>query len=191
MNIATGTSTAKTINIGTGNQTINTITIGNASSSVAVSGTLRITEGNQGANKVLTSDASGGATWQNRGVPSGAIMFFNLASCPTGWTEDTASRGRYVVGLPSGGSLASTTGTALTDKENRAVGQHAHDITDPGHTHKNTMTGQDTPSGANYAGPGNTTGNTGSAATGISVVATGTTAGTNAPYIQYLACSKD
>ncbi len=64
VNIATGTSTAKTINIGTGSQTINTITIGNASSSIALSGTLRITEGNQGAGKLLGSDTSGGATWQ-------------------------------------------------------------------------------------------------------------------------------
>ena len=64
VNIANGTGTAKTINIGTANQLANTITIGNASSSIALSGTLRITEGNQGAGKSLYSDASGGTTWQ-------------------------------------------------------------------------------------------------------------------------------
>jgi hypothetical protein len=30
-------------------------------------------------------------------VPSGAVMSFDLASCPTGWTEYTAARGRAVI----------------------------------------------------------------------------------------------
>jgi hypothetical protein len=30
-------------------------------------------------------------------VPSGAVMSFDLASCPTGWTDYTAARGRAVI----------------------------------------------------------------------------------------------
>ncbi len=37
--------------------------------------------------------SNGGAT------PAGAIMAFNLASCPVGWSEFTNARGRTVVGL--------------------------------------------------------------------------------------------
>lgn len=51
-------------------------------------------------------------------MPTGTVAFFNLAGCPTGWTEYTALRGRILVGLPSGGTLAgSNAATALTDVE--------------------------------------------------------------------------
>jgi hypothetical protein len=39
-------------------------------------------------------------------TPAGAVMFFNLATCPPGWTELVSARGRYLVGLPSAGTLA-------------------------------------------------------------------------------------
>lgn len=35
-------------------------------------------------------------------VPTGAIMAFDLASCPTGWTEYTAARGRFLRGIDNG-----------------------------------------------------------------------------------------
>ena len=56
-----------------------------------------------------------GAPGQDAIAPAGAVMFFNLASCPSGWTELTSARGRYLVGRPSGGALAGTQGTALTN----------------------------------------------------------------------------
>jgi len=37
--------------------------------------------------------------------------------------------GRYAVGLPSAGTLGASAGTALTNGENRAVGQHTHTFT--------------------------------------------------------------
>lgn len=36
-------------------------------------------------------------------VPSGAVVFFNLASCPVGWTAYASARGRVVVGVSDGG----------------------------------------------------------------------------------------
>jgi hypothetical protein len=125
-------------------------------------------------------------------IPTGAVMFFNLAACPSGWAELTAARGRYVVGKPSGGTLAGTAGTALTNQENRAVGQHTHTVTDPGHDHeydKATVvtTGTGGPSGAvvSIAAAG-----TEAAMTDLTVDNTGAVTGTNAPYIQLLVCSK-
>ncbi|MBN2101123.1 hypothetical protein JW710_04525 [Candidatus Dojkabacteria bacterium] len=55
-------------------------------------------------------------------VFSGVIAAFN-GSCPTGWTEYTAARGRVVVGTPSGGTNGGTLGTALT---NLQVPTHTH-----------------------------------------------------------------
>jgi hypothetical protein len=68
-------------------------------------------------------------------TPAGAVMSFNLQQCPDGWSEFAAAQGRSIVGLPAGGELGGTAGTALANLENRAVGQHTHDVTDPGHTH--------------------------------------------------------
>jgi hypothetical protein len=50
-----------------------------------VSGTMKFADGTEGTGKVLTSDASGNATWQNTGVPSGAIMAFGGSTIPAGW----------------------------------------------------------------------------------------------------------
>ena len=104
-------------------------------------------------------------------------------------------RGRYGVGLVSGGALEGTAGTVLTNQESRAVGQHTHTVTDPGHTHTSSVVGA---SGfgtiqAQTGGSFDTTSTaaTTSATTGISIANSGTVAGTNAPYIQLLACKKN
>ncbi len=61
-------------------------------------------------------------------VPSGAIMHFNLPTCPAGWSEVTAARGRAIVGLNgSAGTLAGTVGSPLDDRENRTH-NHSTDI---------------------------------------------------------------
>jgi excisionase family DNA binding protein len=127
-------------------------------------------------------------------ILSGMIAPF-AGSCPSGWTEYTAARGRYVVGVPSGGTVAGTQGTALTNLENRAVGQHNHGITDPGHTHTHRQyTGNCCSTGGVAADPDSTWGNTTeyiySATTGITINNAGSVAGTNAPYIQLRYCQK-
>jgi hypothetical protein len=154
----------------------------------------------------LTSGTVDPARLNNTYVPAGAVMDFNLGACPTGWTEYTAARGLYVVGLPAGGTLAgSPVGqTALTDKQNRAAGIHSHTgsstaptINDPGHVHVNSVTHQGGVGSVGGSIAGSVTDSTSSAATGITTNApsitvndnTGT-AGTNAPYIQLLKCTK-
>lgn len=43
------------------------------------------------------------------GTPSGAVMAFNLASCPTGWSEYTAGQGRAIIGAGAGAGLTART----------------------------------------------------------------------------------
>jgi hypothetical protein len=130
-------------------------------------------------------------------APTNAVMFFASATCPVGWTDYAPAQGRYVVGLQPGGTLEKTDGTALTDGEDRPVGKHAHSVTDPGHTHtiatNPILTGgnvtvqrlQGTASLA-YNQPINSA----LAFTGISIDPAGGVDGTNAPYVQLLACRK-
>jgi hypothetical protein len=138
----------------------------------------------------------------DNGAPSGAVIFFNLAACPAGWTAYAAAQGRGVVGVVDGGTLGAAVGTALGDQENRPTGQHTHTVTDPGHKHPppNAASGAYIVEGsggtlqvanANYYDLGADPSGTGSATTGISVNPSGTVAGTNAPYVQLLACQKN
>jgi hypothetical protein len=171
-----------------------------------------------------------------QGTVPGAVMFFNLASCPPGWSALQGAQGRYVVGLGAAGTLAGTVGTALTDQENRPVGQHGHAISDPGHSHAVADPGHNHGGATGQEGGGGSTaddvafgasapgtacnwiaGGHGNAigcydfwvehthpisasttgvtvrgnTTGIAVANAGAVAGTNAPYIQLLACQKN
>ena len=89
----------------TGNVGIGTT---NPSEKLVVNGSIKITDGTQGNGKILTSDATGKATWEYGGVPAGAVMAFNLATCPTGWAvaDGTGStpdlRGEFIRGLDNG-----------------------------------------------------------------------------------------
>ena len=132
-------------------------------------------------------------------VPSGGIAFFATVTCPAGWTEATAARGRYIVGASSTETLAGTVGQALINLENRPVGQHTHDVNDPGHSHLTNGTMYYNSGFVGSFGNGDRTflpGYTdvgepnGVSYTGITVSSTGAVAGTNAPYIQFLVCQK-
>ncbi len=136
--------------------------------------------------------------------PSGAVVFFNLSTCPAGWSELTAARGRYVVGLPASGTIAGVAGTALTDLENRPTGLHNHAVIDPGHGHLYPMNWgyAATPSDLTKPRrplfdfkPADAIGrpdvpDEDAAFTGIIIGNAGSVGGTNAPYIQLLACQK-
>jgi hypothetical protein len=145
-------------------------------------------------------------------VPSGIIAFM-AGSCPTGWSEYTAARGRYVVGLPSGGTQEGTAGTALSNQENRTVGQHTHTFSGSAlATHNHTQDAHlHTQSTWSNAGVGSVfargvSGNqadqstASTTATNQAITAgtpagtnanTGSVASTNAPYIQLTCCEKD
>jgi len=71
-----------------------------------------------------------GTSWTTMGETAGLIAAFS-GSCPSGWTEYTAARGRTIVGTPSGGTDEGTVGTALTDLGTRTITDvpaHTHDI---------------------------------------------------------------
>jgi hypothetical protein len=127
-------------------------------------------------------------------VPSGAIAFF-AGACPADWTEYAALQGRYLVGMPAGGTITGTSGTAMSNLESRAVGQHNHGVTDTGHTHAYDQTVAVAPGTGiipNGTGFNIVIGqNTVSSVTGLTVDNEGAVAGTNAPYIQLRACSKN
>ncbi len=77
---------------------------------------------------------AGSPTASLGGVPSGAVMFFNLGACPSGWTEYTAARGRVVVGTPLSGTNATTSGVALTNLGARTITDvpaHLHAVNPP------------------------------------------------------------
>jgi hypothetical protein len=170
---------------------------------------------------VLTNDGAGNSSWAVS-VAADLGFWTSAGSCPGGYAEVTAARGRYVAGTPGGGTNALTAGTALTNVESRAVGTHnhsgspsltlsdsghSHTITDPGHTHPSVVqVGQHADNnGGGFALVGASLGTSSSATTGISLVAqapgvtasatttidnAGSVAGTNAPYIQLMLCSK-
>lgn len=126
-------------------------------------------------------------------IPAGAVMFFHLAACPSGWSELVEARGRYLVGLPSGGTLGATQGTALSNLEDRPTGQHGHSINPFSHSHTThghfaNVTVQ-LGSTRDVAGAVGGIANTSS--TSLSISNSGNVAGTNAPYLQLLVCKKD
>jgi hypothetical protein len=154
-------------------------------------------QGAPGGQGLPGAPGSPGSPGADAVAPAGAVMFFDLASCPSGWSEYTTGRGRYLVGKPAGGSLGTSIGIALSNNENRPTGQHTHAVIDPGHTHD---VGYDTEMLANF---GNTVGgtklvggtNSGSeltskVTTGITIAPAGLVPATNAPYVQLTVCRK-
>ena len=143
-----------------------------------------------------------------------AVMFF-VEACPTGWSEYTALRGRYTVGVPSGGDITDTVGTALTNKEDRQTGQHNHTfsgtalgthnhVQDP-HDHTIRNDGSDGAS-SSIVRRGNTVGSDDDGAIGDTtptnqaitagtpagtIANTGSVTSTNSPYVQLMPCTKD
>lgn len=65
--------------------------------------------------------------------PANGVAYTTDSSAPSGWTEYTSARGRVIVGLPSGGTMAGTVGTALS---NLGEPTHTHTYTGvPYHRH--------------------------------------------------------
>ena len=132
-------------------------------------------------------------------VPAGAVMFFNLETCPAGWMVLPGAQGRYLVGLTPGGHLGMQVGTALKNHEERTVSQHTHTVTDPGHSHiiysvvdKTTggQSGGSQPYFRRMQAANDETSITKTNTTGVTVQPAGEVRGTTAPYIQLLVCQK-
>jgi hypothetical protein len=63
-------------------------------------------------------------------VPSGAIIFFDLSSCPATWTAVPATNGLFVRDLDSGAGV-DPTGTALGGTETGGMQDHIHNTDTP------------------------------------------------------------
>jgi hypothetical protein len=119
---------------------------------------------------VLTSDASGNASWQalppgTTGVPSGMVAMFE-ASCPSGWTLRSGVGGPYENRFMRGSATFGTTGGADThthtiDPPNTASstdGSHAHAVdplntatsTDGSHSHTPSVPSSSTDSAGSH-----------------------------------------
>lgn len=130
------------------------------------------------AINAATADAAGGALAQQV-VPAGAVMPFDLAACPPGWTALEAAAGRAIVGVSDGLKLGDQVGNDSVTLTESQMPAHTHGINDPEHAHPAP--------GASYLGGGagtdanimqggksfGTNPTTGRAKTGITVNAAG------------------
>lgn len=145
-------------------------------------------------------------------IPSGGIIAVDVATCPSGYAEVTAARGRHLVGMPGAGTILGTVGTAMTDTQNLSVTPTFTGSALATHQHKmawgrDTATARDNFDYTRYGTSGTFTGlkdPSGAGAPGVSDealsqgISGGTPAGTNsavtggdvAPYIQILLCKK-
>ena len=144
-------------------------------------------------NGLMQFVSLGGGNWQETfrsfAVPTNALLFTSASTCPTGYTEYTAARGRHIVGLPAGGTAAGTLGTAQTN------------LADSAYTPAGTV------AAPTFTGTAAATSGTAAAGAVSEVTVPYTPAGTNsapvftgtaettfrssmAPYIQLLVCQK-
>lgn len=65
------------------------------------------------------------------GTPSGAVMAFNLASCPSGWSEYTLARGRFIRGIDSTGTNDPDGVRALGSTQTDDFKSHSHSYSAP------------------------------------------------------------
>lgn len=127
------------------------------------------------------------------GTPKGLIAFIASSTIPTGWAEYTAARGRYIVGVPSGGTIAGTVGSAMTNLQTLG---HSHTYnTVIAHTHSVSVWSESLSTSTAGVRGGTLDGSNGtvSGAATSTGSATGTTADNTtcpAPYIQLMGIQK-
>ncbi len=110
-----------------------------------------------------TADSStylrGDGVWAAAGgIPSGAVMAFNLTSCPTGWSEYTPARGRFIRGIDNGAGNDPDGTRAPGATQADVLGSHYHSVdppstntsTDGNHSH---VIGKPGTFGGYYSGP--------------------------------------
>lgn len=91
--------------------------------------------GSCAAGYVIRTINQDGTVVCEAGVPPGMIVL-STSTCPTGLQELTSFAGRFIKGMPSGGTIAGTVGTPYTDLQSPT---HDHGAatgsTDLAHTH--------------------------------------------------------
>jgi len=123
----------RNINFWTGNPGVNRMVV-SSSGNVGI-GTITPTEkldiiGNIKSSGTICDSVGCIGSGSGSGIPSGAVMAFNLASCPTGWIEMVTARGKTIVGLDPG--------QAEFDTQGETGGEINHVLTEaemPSHTH--------------------------------------------------------
>lgn len=110
------------------------------------------------ATKVLTTDGSN-VSWEaaaGGSIPAGAVMAFNLASCPTGWTSLAGAAGRIIVGVGNNGTNSyALSASGGSDNITLSVAQlpaHTHTVDPP-------ATGTDTQGNHSHGFTDNTSNN--------------------------------
>lgn len=69
----------------------------------------------------IAGSAVDGGDGDDDGIPGGAVMAFDLARCPDGWSDFALAQGRTIVGTRT--TVSGTVGTPLRDLEERT---HTH-----------------------------------------------------------------
>lgn len=96
-------------------------------------------------------------------IPAGAVMFFNLAGCPTGWVAANGTggtpdlRGEFIRGLDSGRGVDS--GRGLATAQGQAIQSHTHPFfaqISGIYTYSNVGGGQGTPANSTTGATGGT-----------------------------------
>lgn len=63
------------------------------------------------------------------GIPSGAVLAFDLSNCPSGWSEYTPAYGRFVRGIDRGNPKTDPDGTrTLGDLQEDQIQVHKHRV---------------------------------------------------------------
>ncbi|WP_408098954.1 hypothetical protein ACJVC5_08550 [Peredibacter sp. HCB2-198] len=116
-------------------------------------------EGSQRYNSTLKiMEFCNGTVWGAIGspaIPTGAIMAFDLASCPSGWSEYTVARGRFLRGIDNGAGQDPSGTRAPGSYQADGVQDHAHNITGEGGGVNDVVAFQDSNGDATYAPGGN------------------------------------
>ena len=91
-----------------------------------------------------TSSRRADSAGQVDSVPRGAVMFFDMPGCPSGWEVLPEARGRALVGLPINGAVRGNVGTPMFNREVRTHQhgmQHAHHLDFYSHRGRASPTG--------------------------------------------------
>jgi microcystin-dependent protein len=83
----------------------------------------------QGTNCFSPSQVgTGGTTGSGDGMPTGAVLAFDLDSCPAGWTAYTAAGGRNIIGTDATYARGSTGGAPTHTLTEAQMPAHSHNM---------------------------------------------------------------